>query len=169
MKWVGLRTGLALCGGLVLAMGCLGSADAADAPDVDAVGEQVSTAAAPARQAPRHAAGASVEDRVRTLTLTLDLDAEQRAHLTKVLANHSEQVRKAWGDSSVPAAYRVNATRIISDQTADQIRALLTEEQRRKFNPPRQSAGPSTGSASPSVEDWMMAARPKPAAPLDGK
>jgi hypothetical protein len=159
VQWIDSKRGLVLYAGLALAIGGLGAAAVAKAADDDA--RPVSTVAASTRQAPGRPPGATVEDRVRTLTLALDLDTRQQSQLTKVLENHAEQVRKAWNDSSVPAAYRVSATRIISDQTAEQIRALLTEEQRKKFNPPRQARDSSARPTGPSVEDWMKAAQPK--------
>jgi len=44
---------------------------------------------------------------------------------------------KVWNDTSLAAANRVSATRIISDRTADRIRAILTEEQKAKYNKAR--------------------------------
>ena len=114
----------------------------------------------PARQAPRHRNGSSLDDRARILSQALDLDAAQQSELRKVLEGQREHVRRIWNDTSVPAAYRVIATQAISDKTADRIRALLSEEQRKKYKPPRQHNA-AVGSAKPSVEDWMNAAKPK--------
>jgi hypothetical protein len=54
----------------------------------------------------------------------------------------------------------VSATQSIGDKTADQIRALLNEEQRKKYNPPKPSHEASTG-PSPGVEEWMNKTKPK--------
>jgi len=143
----------------VLASACLGAVHAADDAEDSAGG-------APSRPVPRHAAaGSSLEGRVQVLSKFLDLDVTQQSELRKVLENQREQVRKVWSDSSVPAAYHVGATRAISDKTADQIRALLNEEQRKKYNPPRQPREAAADSTKRSVEDWMNATRPKPAGP----
>jgi hypothetical protein len=114
-------------------------------------------------KASRHHKGSSLEDRVKTLSRVLDLDAQQQLELSKVLEGQREQVNKVWNDPSLPASYRVVATQAISDKTADQIRALLNEEQRKKYKPPRQHDS-ADASARPNVEDWMSP-RPKPAAP----
>ena len=138
---------------LVLACACLIPAHAASE-------SQDSSGKAPARQSPRHHYGSSLDDRVRILSHALDLDAMQQSELRKVLEGQREQVKRIWSDISVPAAYRVIATQAMSDKTADQIRALLNEEQRKKYKPPRQHDA-ADGSAKPSVEDWMNVAKPK--------
>lgn len=115
-----------------------------------------------ARQhAPHHAAaGQGLEDRVKLLTHELDLDAKQQGEMRKLLESQREQVRRVWNDSSLPAANRVGATRAISDRTGDQIRAMLNEEQRKKYNsakPPRDAES----SPRPDVEYWMNPAKPE--------
>ena len=139
---------------LALTSACLISAHAATAG-----GEPASESVH--RQAARHHGGSGLDDRVRALSIALDLDAKQQSELKKVIEGQREQVRKVWNESSVPAAYRVSATQAISDQTADQIRALLNEEQRKKYNPPKLPHEAADGSASPSVESWMKSAKPK--------
>jgi hypothetical protein len=143
----------------VLAGACLGAAHAADDAQALAGGTL-------SRPLPRHAAaGSSLERRIQTLAKFLDLDVAQQSELRKVLENQREQVGKIWNDLSVPAAYRVGATRAISDKAADQIRALLNEEQRKEYNPPRRPREAAADSNKRSVEDWMNATRPKPATP----
>lgn len=115
---------------------------------------------APQRQVPHHHNRIGLEDRVRTLSKALDLDATQQSELRKVLEDQREQVGRIWSDASVPAAYRVSATQAISDKTADRIRALLNEEQRKKYKTARQH-GAAADSAKPNVEAWMDAAKPK--------
>jgi hypothetical protein len=108
--------------------------------------------------------GATLEDRVRALTLGLELDAAQQAALRKVLLNQREQVMKVWSDPSpVPAAYRIAAVKAITDHTADQIRALLNEEQRKKYNPPRRPS--QEAEPRPDVAAWMDAIGGHVAAP----
>lgn len=112
----------------------------------------------------RHREGATLEDRVRALTQGLDLDASQQAALRKVLINQREQILKVWNDPSpVPAAYRIGAVKAITDHTADQIRALLNDEQRKKYNPPRRPS--PEGEQRPDVSAWMDAIGPRVAAP----
>lgn len=139
---------------LALASACL-------VPAHGATGAQDSAGEAPALQVSRHRNGAGLEERIRTLSKALDLDARQQNKLRNVLESQREQIRRVWRDRSVPAAQRVSATRAINDQTGDRIRALLNEEQRKKYNPARPLHEVAAGSTQRSVEDWMNAAKPK--------
>ena len=123
--------------------------------------DQPAGAEAPRRHAPRHAAGASLDDRVKMLAKALALDAKQQAELRKVLESQREQVLAVWNDASLPAPYRVSATQAISDRTADQIRALLNEEQKKKYNPPKQPHDAAQSAGKLGVEDWMNIGKPK--------
>jgi hypothetical protein len=121
---------------------------------------QDTAAAASARQVPRHRKGASIDDRVRFLSKALGLDAKQQSELRKVLEAQREEIGKVWADEEAPAAYRIKATETISEQTADRIRALLNDEQKKKYNAPRQRPAPGE-SARPDVEAWMDAGKLK--------
>jgi hypothetical protein len=63
-------------------------------------------------------------------------------------------VQKVWSDSSLLPAERAPATHEIGERTADRIRAMLTEEQRKLYNPPRPSTPHET---PPDVSKWMTA------------
>jgi hypothetical protein len=145
-------TSMALRAVLILAVCQISAAANGEAlqPPADALDRP-----APSRLSP------GLEDRVRNLAQALDLDATQQSELRKLLASQREQVRKIWNDSSVPPAYRVSATRAISDQTADRIRAMLNEEQSKKYILPKPPQEALAGSPRPSVEDWMNAAKAK--------
>jgi hypothetical protein len=138
---------------MALMIGCCISANAATEA-------QGATSESTGRRVSHHHNGHSLEERVGILTQWLKLDAKQQSEVRKVLDSQREQIKSLWSDTSVPAAYRISATQTISDKTGDQIRALLNEDQRKKFNPPRQPRD-ETGSAKPNVEDWMDAAKPK--------
>ena len=102
---------------------------------------------------------ASLEHRVQMLAKGLELDAKQQGELRRLLERQREELVKLWNDASLPAPYRVSATQAISDRTADQIRALLNEEQRKKYNPPKQPHLAAEGLGTRSVEDWMYPAK----------
>jgi hypothetical protein len=131
----------------------------------DAVVVQRTTrpAAAPAAAVPaqRRQVHTTLEDRVAVYTKALNLDPTQQSQLRTLLILQREQVQRLWNDTSMDPANRVYATRTISDATADRIRAMLTEEQRRKYNPPRPPRNPAPAESARSVEDWMQAANPK--------
>lgn len=143
------RPGLrALALGIGLVVASLSPAQAAGAGEKPAVHP-------PVRRLPRQVGGRSLEERVTMLSKALDLDARQQSQLRKVLEDQREQVSRVWSDTSVPAAYRVGTTQAISDKTADRIRALLNDEQRKRYNPPKPPREARPGSARPSVEAWM--------------
>lgn len=102
-----------------------------------------------------------LDQRVDLLAKEIDLDTTQRIKVKTLLEGQREQVRKVWSDSSVPAAYRISATQAISDRTADQIRELLNEEQRKKYNLPRQAHEAANETNRRSMEEWMDAIRPR--------
>jgi hypothetical protein len=113
--------------------------------------------AAETQRATRHRTGSSLEDRVRMLTKALDLDARQQSELRKVLQAQRNEVTRIWEDESMPAANRVVATQAVSDTTADRIRALLNDQQRKKFTPAKPPHEPAEG---PTVDEWMDATKP---------
>jgi len=118
-----------------------------------AASQQVTSGAskgAPHRRARR----GGLDHRVALLTSALDLDARQQTALRKVLLDQRAQVQRIWSDESLPSANRVALTKAASRQAADRIRALLTPEQRKKYDPPQ--AGPAPAVANAHVEDWMQ-------------
>lgn len=97
---------------------------------------------------------ASLNDRVATLTKALRLDPQQQAELRTVLQGQREQVQRIWNDETMSSGDRLVATKGVGHRTADQIRALLNEEQRKKFDPaPEHDPDSTVGKAN--VEEWM--------------
>jgi hypothetical protein len=103
----------------------------------------------------RHRAHLTLDDRVATYTKELNLDVKQQSQLRTLLLQQRELVLKVWNDTSIPAAQRVHATKAIGDATADRIRAMLTEEQRKKYNPPRPPHDSTAQPGAPSAADWI--------------
>jgi hypothetical protein len=134
-------------------------------PEAPASSEAASRPPTPAMQPHRSALGRSrrstLDARVATLSRALGLDATQQAELRKVLLAQREQVQRIWGDEALPSATRVAMTRDASRRTADEIRALLTPAQRKKYNPPPFESGSAARQAR--VEDWMGPGAPGPA------
>jgi hypothetical protein len=128
-------------------------------PAYAASGHEVAHPKATRRHAPRHAAVSRIEDRVRTLSKGLGLDLKQEAELRKVLERQREQVQRVWKDPALPGRWRVSATLAIDERTADEIRALLNDEQRKKYNPPRQRHEQTSDKLG--VEAWMDAMKPR--------
>ncbi len=109
-----------------------------------------------------HPKESPLESRVQMLAKGLDLDLAQQAKLRMVLENQREELLQVWREAAVPASARVGATRAINSQTADRIRALLTEEQRKKYKPPEQFHEGSAATGTRTIEDWMKMANPPP-------
>jgi hypothetical protein len=135
--------------------------------------QALTTPGAPPRAdaAPQPAAGATkrvarhhhgrrtgLEDRVALLTGALDLDAKQQASLRKVLMDQRDQAQRIWSDASLPSAQRIGMTKALSRHTGDRIRAFLTPEQRKKYEPPSQ-ADQESAITNAHVEDWMQGAK----------
>jgi Spy/CpxP family protein refolding chaperone len=141
-----------------------GVAEAASATDAAAAANDADEkdAAALAAQDPgqRRPSVSPLDRRVNLLAKELDLNAAQQAQVKKLLESQREQVARVWNDASIPAARRVVATQAIGDRTADQIRALLTEEQRKKYIQPRQREA-SVGAPGGDVQAWMNAGKVK--------
>jgi uncharacterized membrane-anchored protein YhcB (DUF1043 family) len=105
-----------------------------------------------ARAASRTRAVGTIDTRVRVLARALQLDPQQQAQLRAVLDNQRQAVVKIWADPALLAAERAPATRAVEQRTADEIRALLTDEQKRRYN---SAASLDSKSAPPDVEAWM--------------
>jgi hypothetical protein len=95
-----------------------------------------------------------LDRRVALLAGELNLDVGQRAKVKSLLLSQRDQVRKVWSDELAPAVVRVKTTQNISDHTAEQIRALLTEEQRKRYIQPRNDKVASNTDRQ-DVEVWM--------------
>ena len=143
----------------LMAIACIGflvtqAIQAADEPATVSPPAAAPAVAAPPAQQHQPA----LEQRITLMSTELGLDERQRGELRKILINQRMQIMRLWSDTSVPAASRVGATRVISEQTGDQIRALLNEEQKVKYNHPRKPRDATADPNARSVEDWMNAA-----------
>jgi hypothetical protein len=104
--------------------------------------------------------GPGLDSRARRLAKVLELTEAQQAELAKILAGQREQVRRVWSDHTVAPEYRVSRVQAINDQTEDRIRALLTEEQKKKYvsSRPRE---PSKTSQQSDLDYWLNAQKAK--------
>ncbi len=107
-----------------------------------------------AQPAPPAAHENALDRRVRLLARELDLNARQQGKLREILEEQREAVQRVWSDNSLLPAERAPATREIGERTADRIRSLLTDEQRKHYNPPRPTV---PHESSPDVSKWMTA------------
>ena len=89
----------------------------------------------------------------------LDLDAKQEAQVRRLLAMRQAQIRRLWSDPLIAGDDRVGALKAVNAKTVEQIRSLLTEEQKQKYVRPLPVGSPAT-EPGPNVEDWLHALRP---------
>ncbi len=100
----------------------------------------------------------ALEQRVQLLTHELDLNAQQQQAVRKILLGQREAVKQIWQDPAIEPAERAPAVRLVGERTADQIRAVLNEEQKKKYNRP-QPEGELSTRANTNVEGWLRTVR----------
>lgn len=130
-----------------------GGAAAASAEAGPAAGRRTATARAPR--------GDALEARVRALTQALTLDAGQQAALRELLQRQRATVSGIWSDPKLLPAERGPAVHAATDRTAEEIRAILNDEQKLKYSPPKPAQSKALQEAGGSVEKWMDATREK--------
>jgi hypothetical protein len=91
----------------------------------------------------------------------LNLDATQTVAVRRLLTIRQARIRAVWTDTAIAADDRVGAVKAINENTQAQIRALLTEEQKKNYIQPRPSESLATDSKL-SVAEWMNVNRPHP-------
>lgn len=123
-------------------------------------GRQSSGDVTPHHQPQRQHKRPSIDDRVKSLAELLDLNERQQTELKRVLWSRHDQVIKILRTQSLSPVDRVNQFRAINDNTVERITALLNEEQKEKYNPPRQQEAPGI-SPKASLEDWLKVTRQK--------
>jgi hypothetical protein len=131
----------------------MGAAPAAQTADEAPAGAEAASAASQPPGRRRHA-GSPLERRVALLAKELDLNPAQQTRVKALLESQRQEVARVWSDGSIPSAIRISRTQAIGDRTADQIRALLDEAQRKKYIQPRVRETP-TGTAGADVESWI--------------
>jgi hypothetical protein len=87
----------------------------------------------------------------------LELDPRQEAEVRRLLAMRQSEIRRVWINPGIAADDRVGAVKAINNNTTSQIRALLTEEQRKKYF--QQPAANAATDPKPSVREWLTAPR----------
>ncbi len=117
---------------------------------------QNSEPAHPAQRPPHHHSRVTVDAQAKGLAKNLDLNEEQQAAVKKILERRQQESVHIMRSSSGPDA--IDRFRALQVGTVEQIRAVLNDEQKKKYNPlaPR----PPQASDQPSVQDWIKATTP---------
>ena len=96
----------------------------------------------------------AIEQRLEVLTKELELTAAQQAEVRRILVRQQLAVRQVWSNSTIDPLERAAATQSVTEHTGEAIRAILNEEQKKKYNLAKPDAPVEAGSQR-SVEDWM--------------
>lgn len=101
----------------------------------------------------------TLDDHVKALAKALDLTEAQQGAVKRILIQHQEEILRLRRNTSISGEDRVGRLRALQDQTALQIRSVLNDEQKKKYNPlaARQLA---PAPDQKSVEDWLKATTP---------
>lgn len=115
-------------------------------------------AAQPAhRSSPRYKRQ-SLDERVEHLARYLDLNEDQRSALKKILLENQQEIFKMRHAPSSAEGLQMDRFRAIEDKTVEKIRATLTDEQRKKYQP-LGVRNPAPASQNVSVDDWLQVTR----------
>ena len=102
---------------------------------------------------------ARLEDRVKVLAESLHLDDAQQLAVAKILEERQQETLRIRRDTSISGSDRLTQFRALQDHTVLRIRAVLNEEQKKKYDPfavRRVEPAPQQR----SVEDWIKATSP---------
>ena len=97
----------------------------------------------------------SLELSVQRLSTGLHLTQGQQERLRTLLVQQHDRMGHVWSDPQLSAAERIATTRQISHRTADAIRAMLNDTQRKLYNRPSVDKNPTSGR---SIDEWMRLA-----------
>jgi len=117
---------------------------------------QTSEPAQPAARATHRHKRVIVDDQLKGLARNLELDEGQQAAIKRILERRQEESLRIMHDGSGPDG--ISRFRALQVMTVEQIRSVLNDEQKKKYNVLVEH--PPQTSPQPSVEDWMKAAKP---------
>ena len=117
--------------------------------------EKVAETAGPARPSVHGHTRPSLDDRIKALAKSLNLNEAQQAAVKKIIEQRQQETLRLRLDPSIAGSDRIDRLRAIQDQTADRIRLVLNEEQRQKYNPVTPRKLPPAPDQR-SVEDWIQ-------------
>jgi len=135
---------------LLLTLGLGGPPASAQAPDVTAPHPQANQ---------RLFRRSNIDARVSTLTKTLDLSPEQQSAVKSILEQRLQKTLLIRQDPSISGGARIERFRMLQEATVERIRAVLTDEQKNKYDP--MAASHNQTKPERTVEDWLKATAPK--------
>jgi len=118
------------------------------------VAAQVNGATNPSGQTQRTRQRSGIDARVKVLAKNLDLNEAQQSAVKNILEQRRQETLRLRLDSSVTPSSRIARFRVLQDKTVERIRAVLNEEQRKKYDP-LVVRGIPPAQDQRSVEDWL--------------
>ncbi len=137
-------------GTLLLALWFHGAFALAQAPEAPAAKPQVNQP--PTRKS-------NIDARVSMLAKSLDLSVEQQSAVKNILEQRQQKTLSIRRDPSISGSTRIERFRMLQEATVERIRAVLNDEQKKKYDPMAARRNQST--PEHSVEDWLKASSPK--------
>ena len=111
----------------------------------------------PAKPIPRRT---TIDDRVKAFATALDLSDGQKVAVKRILEQRQIEILRLRQDPSLSGSDRMARLRLLQDQTVERIRAVLNDEQKKKYNPLAvRERQPSADQKS--VEEWLKTTTPK--------
>ena len=118
-----------------------------------AAAAQTTTTPSPSRPTRSFYKRTTLDQRVKRFAKVLDLDESQQTRLKSVLEHQQMQANQIRLDQSLAGVERVSRLRDLQRDAVSQIRALLNDEQKKKYDPLGHEK--PTNSSDSYVNDWM--------------
>jgi len=93
------------------------------------------------------------------LAKNLELTEIQRSAVKKILEQRQKDTIRIR-NSDVPGGLRIGQFRALQDRTVEQIRAVLTDQQRKKYDPMIVRKVPASDTPQRTVDDWIKLTTP---------
>jgi ABC-type Na+ transport system ATPase subunit NatA len=118
-----------------------------------AVAAQTTATPSPSRPTRGFYKRTTLDERVKRFAKVLDLNESQQTRLKSVLERQQMQANQIRLDQSLSGAARISRLRNLQQDTVLQIRSLLNDEQKKKYDPLDHEK--QTNSSDSYVNDWM--------------
>jgi Spy/CpxP family protein refolding chaperone len=115
-------------------------------------GDQAPGSVAP-KQTRRQSNRSTIDERASRFARNLDLTEAQQASVKKILEQQRQEILRIRNDPSIAGSAGIDRVRALQEKTVERIRAVLNEEQKKKYDPLAPRKIPPT--PQPSVEDWL--------------
>lgn len=121
---------------------------------------QTTAAANPVAQRRRARSESIMDDRVKVLAKNLDLTDAQQAAVKSILEQRQQETLRLRLDPSLSGEARFDRFRTLQDRTVERIRAVLNDEQKKKYDPLiLRKVQPAPHQRT--VQDWLNGVPPR--------